>query len=450
VPDFGTTITIRHLIHHTSGLRCKWEWMELAGWRRDDVFTRQQVLKMIRHQKGLNFPPGTEHLYSNVGYFLLAEVVERVTGQSLRHYSDACIFRPLGMSHTHVHDDHEMLVKNMAYSYSPDPAGGFRKCVLSTAYAGSSSLYTTATDLARWLLNLDDGRVGGPAVLSQIQERGVLDGGKQISYAWGLYVGERDGLRMIYHSGGTAGYRSHLVWFPEQRLGIAVLSNLSTFLAERLALQVADACLGTRFVQDLRTIDPDPGAYAAYVGAYLLPNGLLVRVEEKDGHLVSRMLGYSELELAPVSGDRFVVASLPDVEGSFTRDAAGRVKQLTIHQQGVDIPCRKIDLPTLAQDRLTEYAGIYTSEELATSYAFVVQQGQLVAQHRRHEDTQLTCTGEDRFAGFERGFGLVLFTRDAGGRVSGFSVSGERVRHVRFDRQAELYARRSYDRQHDA
>ncbi|HZM99550.1 MAG TPA: serine hydrolase, partial [Pyrinomonadaceae bacterium] len=110
VPDFGKKITVRHLIHHTSGLRDQWTLLGMAGWRLDDVITKEHIMKMVRYQRELNFDPGAENLYSNTGYTLLAVIVERVSGQSFREYTEANIFKPLGMTNTHFHDDHEEIV----------------------------------------------------------------------------------------------------------------------------------------------------------------------------------------------------------------------------------------------------------------------------------------------------------------------------------------------------
>jgi CubicO group peptidase (beta-lactamase class C family) len=167
VPDFGKKITIRHLLHHTSGLRDQWVLLAMAGWRLDDVITKEHILKIVRHQKELNFDPGEEHVYSNTGYTLLAVIVERVSGKSFREYTEANIFKPLGMTSTHFHDDHEMIVKNRAYSYAPVKDAGFKLAALNYANVGATSLFTTAEDLVRWVLNFEDKKVGGAAVIEQ-------------------------------------------------------------------------------------------------------------------------------------------------------------------------------------------------------------------------------------------------------------------------------------------
>lgn len=253
LPDFGHPITIRHLIHHTSGLRDQWALLKLAGWRMDDVITTEQILKLVGRQRSLNFPPGTEFLYSNTGYTFLAEIVKRVSGQTLREFSAARIFTPLGMSSTHVHDDHEEIVRNRAYSYKPNQSGGFRHSVLSYANAGATSLFTTIGDLARWLVNFDTSVVGTPALLQRFQEPYTLVNGETIAYASGLRWGDHRGVRFVGHSGSDAGYRTFTCRFPEHNLGIVVLSNLSTFRPDLRAMEVAEAFFGGRVALGLET-----------------------------------------------------------------------------------------------------------------------------------------------------------------------------------------------------
>src|SRR5687767_508055 len=94
ISDFGTPITLRHLIHHTSGLRDFLEMLEMAGWRTGaDLTTEKDILEMVSRQRTLNHKPGAEFVYTNTGYVLLAVIVKRVTGQSLRDFAEANIFQ---------------------------------------------------------------------------------------------------------------------------------------------------------------------------------------------------------------------------------------------------------------------------------------------------------------------------------------------------------------------
>ena len=243
VPDFGNTITIRHLLHHTSGLRDWVQSLVIAGDMMDDVISFKHILKMARHQKTLNFEPGTEFLYSNTGYNLLAEIVEKVTGDSFREWTDTHIFKPLAMTDTHFHDDYQMILKNRAYSYQADENDRFKHAVNNTTALGSSSLYSTVEDLAKWILNFDDVRIGGQTVIEQMHQRGVLNNGEQIDYAFGLSIGEYRTLRTVGHSGSWRGFRSHLMRFPDQKFGVVILCNLDTFNPLSLTEKVADLYL---------------------------------------------------------------------------------------------------------------------------------------------------------------------------------------------------------------
>ena len=243
VPDFGNTITIRHLLHHTSGLRDWVQSLVIAGVGMDDVISFKHILKMVQHQKALNFEPGEAFLYSNTGYNLLTEIVETVTGHSFREWTDTNIFKPLAMTNSHFHDDYEMILKNRAYSYQTVENDRFKHAVNNTTALGSSSLYSTVEDLAKWVLNFDNTRIGEQTVIEQMHQCGVLNDGEQISYAFGLNIGEYRTLKTVGHSGSWRGFRSHLIRFPDQKFGVVILCNLDTFNPLGLAEKVADLYL---------------------------------------------------------------------------------------------------------------------------------------------------------------------------------------------------------------
>ncbi|MDA1191015.1 MAG: serine hydrolase, partial [Candidatus Poribacteria bacterium] len=249
-PDFGTTITLRHVMNHTSGIRDQWQLHWLSGGRLDDVVTQKRLLNLIAGQRELNFPPGDQYAYCNSGYTLLAEVVARVGGASFHDWTRDRLFKPLGMSNTQFYDDHERIVPNRAYSYGT-VEGGFKKRVLSFANVGATSLFTTVEDLAKWIANFETGEVGGKAVVEALQEQGVLNDGTTLNYAMGVTVNEHRGVRMIGHSGGDAGFASQLDWYPEHRLGVVVLANLQNVSPGLRARQIADLYLAD-------ALEPEP------------------------------------------------------------------------------------------------------------------------------------------------------------------------------------------------
>src|SRR5579871_2180040 len=239
LPDFGVPVTIRQLIHHTSGLRDQWDLLGLAGWRYSlDLITDEDVLSVVSRQRDLNFTPGSKHLYSNTGYTLLAQVVKRVSGQSFREFTTARIFEPLNMKSTHFRDDHAEIVKNMAYGYEP-AKDTYRISLTNFDTVGATSLLTTVEDLIHWDENFYHPEVGGEALIKQMLERGKLNNGEQLDYASGLVVGTYRGLATVDHGGADAGYRSDMIRFPDQHFSVACLCNLATANPSDLARRVA-------------------------------------------------------------------------------------------------------------------------------------------------------------------------------------------------------------------
>lgn len=322
LPDFSHPITVRHLLQHTSGLRDQWELLTLAGWRWDDVITREHILRLVRRQRELNFEPGTAFSYCNTGYTLLADIVAKVSGQPLRQFAHERIFAPMAMRHTHFHDDHEEVVPNRAYSYYPAPGGtGFRKSVLNYATAGATSLLTTAADLARWIANFEHPTVGSPDLLRLMTQPAVLTDGQTAPYGCGVGLGTYRGCRVVQHIGLDAGYRSFLSWFPEKHLGIAVLANRSDIDVRTLTMQIADLFLEQPVEPEVEPeTQPSPGADAppqpthdltddqlqAYAGSYYSEElDTTYRISAEQGELVVRHLRLDDKRLVGSAPDTF-------------------------------------------------------------------------------------------------------------------------------------------------
>ena len=441
VPDFGKKITIRQLLHHTSGLRDQWTLLGMAGWRLDDVITKEHILKMVRHQKELNFDPGAENLYSNTGYTLLAVIVERVSGQSFRDYTEANIFKPLGMTNTHFHDDHEQIVKNRAYSYtSAGASGGFKAAPLNYANVGATSLFTTVEDLARWVINYEDKKVGGADVIKQMHEQGVLTSGKATGYAFGLSIGPYRGLNTVGHAGGDAAYRSFAFWFPDQRFGVVVLSNFGLLNPQQLAMRIADLYLADKLaveppkpaVAERTAVKIDPAILESYAGRYLLDGRSLVVITKEGDKLMGQPGNAPKAEMIPESETTFFVKEA-NAEITFEHDEKGNVIRFAMKGGTQSQSAKRLGAPATAA-QLTQFAGEYYSPELGTSYTMVLKDGRLVAQHRRHDDISLTELDGDLFTGNRWFFQTVQFTRDNEKRITGFRLTSGRVRNLRFDK----------------
>lgn len=342
MPDFGRTITLRHLLNHTSGLRDQWELWGMSGGLLDDVIRQQDLLRLIVRQRELNFEPGAEYLYSNSGFTVLAEVVARVSGQPFPDWMRENVFAPLGMNATQVYDDHQRLVPGRAYSYQSG-AGGVRKSVLSYANMGATSLFTTAPDLARWLRNWRTGTVGGPRVLAMMQERGVLTRGDTLPYALGIGVDTWRGQRVLFHSGSDAGYRAFLSYFPALDAGVIVLSNSAGLNSSAVANGVAEAFLERDLAPAAPSAPTPPAAarrepwrpsaadLAAYAGAYLSDElETIYTVVVDSGRLIARHRRHGDIPLQPVEPDLFERGQWYFGRARFERDSAGRVAAMRL------------------------------------------------------------------------------------------------------------------------
>jgi CubicO group peptidase (beta-lactamase class C family) len=453
LPDYGHPLTIRQLLQHTSGIRDQWQTLGLAGWRLDDVITQEQILRVLFRQKELNFVPGTRHLYSNGGYTLAAEIVARVSGKPFPDFCRERIFEPLGMTHTHFHLDLQRIVHDRAYSYSQD-GSGYRAEPLNYANVGATSLFTTAPELARWLDNFREPKVGGRRAVERLQEKAVLADGTKIDYALGLAIGEHHGLQTISHAGGDAGYRSFVVWFPERELGVAVLTGLASFDCGAAAFKVADTVLGEKpETKPARTLQakpaPTPAAaqtnrtyvkldsqlFKQFAGAYKLDMGLTANFFEKEGQFKAELLGQGTVELHPLGTNKFFVeAPAGELEFSAQKDGAVRLK--FSHEGGGTVSGERIATTPWEPKDLEAFQGVYWSDELETEYTIKLKDGKLTAEHIRHGTIQLLPTTQDQFATREWFMSEVKFQRDQSGKVSGMTLGGGRLTGILFKRRA--------------
>ena len=242
---------------------------------------------------------------------------------------------------------------------------------------GATSLFTTVEDLAKWSNNFDTAGVGGPSVIETMLQRGGLnDDGKEWSippdYAFGLYLGEHRGLTTVSHFGGDAGFRSYLTRYPDQYFAVAVLSNFANF---------------------------DPVA-------------------------VSDVIAEVYLEKEMVAAEATLVA-----------DAAAEGGAEAGEQDDLPAEASLVEGVEMTPEKLAEYQGRYDSSEIGTFYSLAVENGKLVARHRRHGEIELKSTRADQFSSSRRFFSRVRFERDTQGEITAMLVTAGRIRDARFQRQ---------------
>ena len=430
LPDFGEPITIRHLIHHTSGLRDQWTLLGLAGLRYGlDRIADSDVLDIIARQKELNFRPGEKYVYCNTGYTLLAVIVARVSGQSFRKFTDANIFHPLGMKNTHFRDDFAEIVKHQAYGYVP--AGKtFRVGATNFDTTGATSLLTTVEDLALWDQNFYDPKVGGAAFIDQMRQRGKLNSGETINYAFALNLVKYRGLPIEEHSGADAGYRAHLMRFPDQRFSVAVACNAGPVDTGLLSRNVADIYLEGKFTDT--PASPEAPAFAlseaqlrGKAGLYLdWESGDSVTVLLKDKKL-SIQAGGQELELRAISENRFRVSGRPGELQFETGDTPHLIRLDEFGGKTVYDFAPPYDLPA---NQLSEYAGDYHSEEIEPVFRLQIQGGKLMLARLKYRAVPLQPVARDAF---QTNSGIIRFTRNPQNQINGFVYNMGRIRNFR-------------------
>lgn len=431
MPEYGDIITIRHMVHHTSGLRDQWDLLAMAGWRENDIKTNADVLYLASRQKELNFKPNDEYLYSNTGYTLLGLIVERVSGQTLREFTDQHIFKPLGMKHTHFHDDFEMIVKDRAYGYQPRPEGGFRISIPLFDTVGATSLFTTVEDLALWEQNYYHKKIGGEAIIDLMLKPAVLNSGVEIDYAFGLRVAPYRGLKTFGHSGADAGYRSDFLCFPDQRFAVIIFSNISVSNPSLLSRKVADIYLAEYLEAadaEAQKIKLTESQLAAKAGIYRDPKtGGTRRLEMRDGQLWAVLFDDLVLPLNPTSAEKFEAQGYP-----FKIEFVERDGKRELHEVGFGKPTifEWVDVPQLTKEQLQEFVGVYHSDELDTNYRVEQTDKGLVLKHYKHQPMPLIPSAKDAFIGL----GDLQFTRDSSGKVDGFTWFTGRIRKLRFER----------------
>ena len=274
LPDYGHRITLRQMLHQTSGFRDFLDLVFISGRNAADLASPAEILKLIARQKGLNNVPGDEWVYSNSNYFLLGEVIRRATGKSLADFAAENIFKPLGMTHTLFYEDNTLVVPNRVAAYDPGQEGNFL-VDWSTSYdiVGGGGLMSSVDDLLFWDRNFYVNKLGKGTLPIELQSHGTLNNGNQIDYALGLSLGDYRGLPIVEHSGELFGYHSAFLRFPQQRFSVIVLCNLATAEPEALTRKIADLYLASDFEPTKSTLTaasdlPDPAAFA---GTYLDP-----------------------------------------------------------------------------------------------------------------------------------------------------------------------------------
>ncbi len=424
LPEYEKPVTIRHILTHTAGLRDWGSVMALTGVGRGDRVVSQAVaLDVIYRQKYLDFVPGAEYSYSNSGYQLAAEIVERVSKQKFGDFVGERIFKPLGMTKSSWRDNYQRIVPGRAQGYAK--AGPTAPWMLNMPFmnvVGNGGMLTTVGDWLRWNAALDAKTFGEPFVKA-LETQAVLNDGRKISYALGVVVDDYRGIKEVTHSGGTAGYQTYLARFPEKKLSVAALCNGFPPSSGDVVYSVVDEIFGPfpepAKVEGLSMPEERLKKYAGLWKNDITRNVNPIAVDKGELKLGSTvlkpmgdgsfMLGDRKLKFADGSP---ATATIHNVDGSVTR--------LTLVTEW---------RPSAAD--LATFAGDWHSDEAQATLTFSVEGDKAFIVQRPITRLPLRPIYKDHFT--TQGF-VVWVTRDAKGNIDKLHVGGSRLRDIYFSR----------------
>ncbi len=436
IPEYERPVTVRHLLHHTSGIRDYLGLANLAGWRIENIHTDEETLALIARQEAGNFPAGEEYLYSNSGYFLLSEVLERATGSTLREYVDQHFFGPLGMERSRFNDEDVRLapMDERVIGYEATGDGYEMSHPWNYDKVGAGGLYANIEDLARWDRNWFTEEVGGPGFTEQLGERGVLNDGTEIPYAFGLSHGEYRGLETIAHGGALAGFRTALVRFPQQETTVLVLCNFPTSDPDARARRVADVVLASDLAPVVAEAEAAPEAVElgaeeldAFTGHWRASMGIEVEIVREGDGLVFIQAG-NRSPLLVAAPDR-VLLTRSDVDMRLEDLVDGRWQSMSVTQRGNAFTAERFT-PGDAPSDDTELEGRWYSEELDVTYTISRDDGRLMLEIPPDRRVEMRRIGRDAFVVP----GMRIDVQREAGAVTGFTIDASRVRGITFRR----------------
>ncbi len=435
-PDYGAPLTIRNFVHHTSGVRDYLTLMQLKGRSYLDEIDKEEAYELIKSQKALNFTPGERYLYSNSCYFMLALIVEKVSGQSIRDFAHENIFQPLGMNHTLFYDDNTDFVKNRAFSYRKTEEG-FDNTILRFDLVGSGGLYSTVEDLYLWDQNYYDNQLGkgGQQIIDKMLTEGTLNNGKSTNYAFGLSVGSYKGLPTVGHGGSLAGYRAYYLRFPEQEFTVVILANRSDASPKTKAYRIADIFLADQLKQEgplsanVKEVQVDEEITLQdnqITGYYEMKPGLYVEVKTSNGELVvNQNWNRQAFTLERVSGNAFTYENTTII---FTAVEKNKPRKMIYNRDGQGTELTRFERFNPSSSDLERYTGTYYCDEVEARYRITRQDDQLFLQIESRSPIALAPYREGSF--IHRGMQLIFDNKQP--QVKSFVMDAGRVQGLTF------------------
>ncbi len=390
-PTHGHSITIEHLLTHTSGIKSYTNIPEFQAMMRTDM----TPLEIIEKNKALpmEFAPGTRWNYNNTGYIMLGYIIEKVSGKTYAEYLQENFFTPLGMTSSYYGDD-TRIIRNRASGYQPGKEGTVNADYLSmTLPYAAGSIMSTVDDLYKWNRALHSYKLVKKETLDKAHTVYILSDGKPTSYGYGWFMSELQGSPTIEHDGGINGFLTTSLYLPDQDLFVALFSNNNGIDPGFPALKIAAAAIGKPL--ETGAIEIDNETLDAYPGVYREDEGITRVIIREDNQLYSQREGSTRLRIMPVAKDRFRFEnSFTTI--TFTRSEKGDVTGFVMDTRGISTNSKKTN------DPLPERKEITVSEELLSKYVgeYEIQPGFVIAFTLEGNRLMTQATGQQQFEVF--------------------------------------------------
>lgn len=435
--NFGKPITIRHLLHHISGLRSSPELLGLAGWRDGDAITNEDVYRYLTKQTHLNFEPNSEFMYTNSGYILLAKIIENITKRDFKSWIKEKIFQPLQMNSTFIEEDYSKIITKTASSYTEIEPAVFLNVENFDLTYGASNVYSTCSDILKWSKNFSQAPKEWQKAFTTLKTLDVLNSGKKNNYAFGVIVDDFFVNHRVQHTGAIAGFRSIMYAYPNDDLEIIILSNFTTNQLFKIADQISQLFLENKSVTVLTNtalVNPiklDTNSLKKYEGMYWNDTENYSRkIYLEDDTLWYLRSNNKKSPLIPIAENEFQIGGINEklvlkFETNTNKPSLiSADNSITIFEKYED------KAPTI--EELKAYTGNFYSNELETFYKISLKNGKLYGYHSRFGEFEIQILKKDVLSW--SGMAISKYQRNKKGAIIGFNITMNRIRNLWFEK----------------
>lgn len=439
--NFGKPITIRHLLHHTSGFRSSPELFGLAGWRDGDAIYNDDVYRYLTKQTALNFEPGSEYMYSNSGYILLAKIIANVSKQNFKSWMKEKIFQPLQMNATFIEENSSNVVSKVATSYTEIEPSVFNYVENNDLTYGASNVYSTSKDVLKWMKNFNEASTKWQIAFKMLKTVDVLNSGQKNNYGFGVFVDDFFGNHRIQHTGAIAGFRSIMYSYPDENLKIVILSNFASNQLSKIADQISQLFLQSKLLsethqEEIKPILINDEVLKKYEGMYWSDkNNYSRKIYVENNTLWYLRSNNKKSPLIPITTTEFQMGGINE-KLLVKFDVNTNTMKLISADNSIDVFEKYVDKPLLIED-LKEYTGTFYSSELETYYTISLKDDKQIGYHSRFGEFDIQILKKDVLSW--SGMAVSKYKRNKKGTIIGFTITMSRIRNLWFEKNMVPY-----------